>query len=114
MGKYRDQLAVAVDKIRKVASLFKRRGHGTDVRIGVGLLGEVERKLEKGAVLSVIEVREDDRAGDGEAIVILPINRRGGVEEAARIEELIAVDVKGVAVEGVGAGGGLVSHSSLG
>ena len=66
------------------------------------------RPEEEGFRLSgVVDLRDEDRAADGEAIIMLLVDRPGGIEIVAGIEVVVAQELEHVAVEMGGAGLGL-------
>ena len=69
--------------------------------------------MEEGTIFSVVEMWDDDRAADGEAVVVLSADWGGFVEVTSRVKEFVAIDVKRVAMKGVRSAGHLVGYSTL-
>ena len=109
----RQQRAVLGYPIAEVAIVHFRRGDGEDGIVGTDAVPEAfEGHEEKGLVPAVVYFRDDDGTGGGEAEIVLAIDGSGSGEEAAGVEFVVAQEVIGGSMKGVGAGLGGESHDA--
>ena len=87
----------------EIAGLHGRGGDGVLNRRLAGEAEAFEGEEEEGAVLAVVELRQDDGAAEGEAEDVRDLRRQGSLAEGPGVEGFVLVVPEGRAVEVVGA-----------
>jgi hypothetical protein len=97
----------------EIARFLSSGGHGHETGIALVQPVPLKRHEEERAVLAVVKLRQDHRTAQGETEIVLLIHGDRRVVSAARVEEIVAQDLKRIAVQLVGSRSCLVSHNPL-
>ncbi len=100
---------IAGEGLGEVAAALEQRGHGGEIVFALDLAVELEREIEERLVVTVVEVRNPDGAGEIATELVAAEFRFGGEAGAGvevvdgRVEEVVADVVERGSVEAVGA-----------